>query len=66
MQDHRYDPDTLTLTVMFTNGSIYQYSGVPITEAHNLAQAGSPGTYFWTKIRDRYPTTKIVAAPKKR
>lgn len=66
LQSYQYDPNTETLTIQFVNGAVYQYAGVPITEFHNMAQSGGGGTYFWTKIRDKYPTTKIVEASKKK
>jgi hypothetical protein len=65
LQSYDYDPNTQTMTIQFVNGAIYQYAGVPITEFYNMAQSGGAGTYFWTKIRDKYPTQKIVEAPKK-
>jgi hypothetical protein len=65
LENYHYDPNTETLTVQFHNGAVYQYAGVPITDFHNMQQSGGAGTYFWTKIRYRYPTTKIVEAPKK-
>lgn len=66
LQSYDYDPNTQVLTVQFVNGAVYQYSGVPLTEYHNLVQSGGAGTYFWTKIRDQYPTAKIVDAPSKK
>jgi len=59
LQSYEYDPESQTLTVEFQNGTIYQYTGVPQTEFWNMMQNGGGGTYFWSKIRDRYPTTKI-------
>jgi len=47
------------MTITFQNGSIYQYSGVPINEFYAMAQNGGAGTYFHAKIRNKYPTTKI-------
>lgn len=64
LQRYDYDGDTLTLTVEFQNGSVYQYAGVPITEFNNMVQSGGAGTYFWAKIRYQYPTTKIVGPRK--
>jgi hypothetical protein len=63
LQSHEYDPNSRTLTIQFQNGSVYQYSGVPLDVANGLAQNGGAGSYFWTKIRDRYPFTKIVSGP---
>lgn len=59
LQNYQYDPNTQILTIQFTNGALYQYAGVPITDFYNMAQSGSAGTYFWAKIRDRYPTTLV-------
>lgn len=64
LQHYEYDPESQILTVQFVNGSVYQYGGVPLTEFHNMAQSGGGGTYFWSKIRDKYPTTKIVGPTK--
>jgi hypothetical protein len=66
LQHYEYDNNTEVLTIQFQNGSIYTYANVPPTEFYNMAQSGGAGTYFWTKIRDRYPTTKIVDANKKK
>lgn len=66
LQNYEYDANTQTLTIQFVNGAIYQYAGVPMTEFHNMVQSGGAGTYFWTKIRDKYPTTKIADGPKKK
>lgn len=60
LQHYEYDPNSQVLTIQFVNGSIYTYGNVPETEFHNMAQSGGAGTYFWMKIRDKYPTTKIV------
>jgi hypothetical protein len=59
LQEHHYDPNTETLTIQFQNGAIYQYAGVPKTIYDTFHQNGGAGTYFWTKIRGRYATTKI-------
>ena len=63
LQQYAYDADSETLTIQFINGSVYQYTGVPITEYHNMVQSGGSGTYFWTKIRNQYPTMKIAGPP---
>lgn len=59
LENYDYDTDSQTLTVEFWNGTIYTYAGVPQHEFVNMQQSGGAGTYFWSKIRDRYPTTKI-------
>jgi lysyl-tRNA synthetase class 2 len=60
LQNYEYDPNTQTLTVEFQNGAVYNYAGVPVTEYNDMVQSGGAGTYFWAKIRYRYPTTKVV------
>jgi len=60
LQSYEYDPHTQTLTVQFVNGAVYSYAGVPEAEFYNLAQSGGAGTYFASKIRDRYHTTKLA------
>ena len=60
LQLYQYDAENQVLTIQFTNGAVYQYAGVPLTEYHNLAQSGGAGTYFWSKIRNRYPTSLVA------
>lgn len=60
LMNYEYDPNTETLTITFVNGSVYQYSGVPLTVFHNMAQSGGAGTYFWANVRDKYPATKLT------
>lgn len=66
LQAYEYDPESQTLTVQFLNGAIYTYSGVPQTVADALVQNGGGGTYFHSKIKDQYHTTKLVGAESKR
>ena len=55
-----YDPDTLTLRVMFKGGSTYEYADVPIEEYEGLMAAESKGSYFYANIRrGGYEYTKI-------
>jgi hypothetical protein len=60
LQSYDYDIESQTLTIQFQNGSIYTYSGVPLTEFNNMVQSGGAGTYFWSKIRNQYPTSKLT------
>ena len=62
LQTHDYDVKSLSLTISFTNGAVYQYSGVPSDVAVGLSRAGSPGGFFWANIRGKYPTTKLASA----
>lgn len=66
LQTYDYEPNSQVLTVQFANGSVYQYSGVPQTVFDTLQQNGGGGTYFWSKIRDQYPATKLVGPEKRR
>jgi len=46
--------DGRALIVEFTNGSTYQYEGVPAHELQPLLRAKSVGAHFAANIRDRY------------
>ena len=54
-----YDPDSQTLEMEFSKGSIYQYCGVPENIWHGLMQASSKGKYFHAHIRDRYQYRQV-------
>lgn len=54
-----YDEENLIFEMEFTNGSIYQYVWVPISEYNNLMNASSHGTYFNQYIKNVYSVTKI-------
>ena len=60
LQNYEYDPNSQLLTIQFVNGAVYQYAGVPAYEFYNMAQSGGAGTYFWAKIRGKYPTQLIT------
>ena len=47
-----YDITTKILEVEFLDGSIYQYSRVPLNIYEGLINAVSKGKYFWKNIRD--------------
>ena len=63
IQAHDYDPESKTMTIQFTNGAVYHYSGVPETEYYNFAQSPSPGAYFWSKMRGNYNDSMIAPGP---
>ena len=50
-----YDPTTENLEIEFTNGSVYEYYGVPYEEYSELMDAGSIGEHFHQHIRNSYP-----------
>jgi len=49
-----YDPETLDLTVRFTRGTEYTYSGVPADVVGLLLAAESVGKAFGTLIKGVY------------
>lgn len=61
--DFEYEPELARLTVTFTTGRIYEYFMVPPDVAASFRSALSKGTFFNTKIRDRYAFREVVAAP---
>ena len=58
-----YAPDRAELTVEFTTGRRYVYSGVPLEEAEALRAAFAKGVHFNKRIRGRYPAREIGGSP---
>ncbi len=54
-----YNEDDHILEVEFKNGSVYQYSDVPLSERTGIMNADSKGRYFHANIRNRYPYVKL-------
>jgi len=54
-----YEATTKTLLVEFNNGSCYQYFEVPTRTYEALAKAPSKGTFFSTRIRDRFRFARL-------
>ena len=48
------------LTIMTTNGNVYQFSKVPSGVAIDFAQAKSRGQYFNQHIRGEYECEKML------
>jgi hypothetical protein len=57
-----YELQHARLTVTFTTGRVYQYFMVPAEEVAAFRAAASKGSFFNTRIRDRY-TCREVTAP---
>jgi hypothetical protein len=55
-----YDETTHTLILIFKNGTTYHYEGVPKEEYDNLLNAQSIGSYFSSRIRNKYVTRKVT------
>jgi hypothetical protein len=51
-----YQDDSSTLKVYMTNGQRREYYSVPKGVVIGLVAAASPGNYYMTEIRGRYPT----------
>ncbi|WP_409338765.1 KTSC domain-containing protein [Halalkalicoccus ordinarius] len=54
-----YDENSRILEIEFNDGSVYQYSNVPISIYNGLMAASSHGKYFHRNIRDAYHYTQI-------
>lgn len=54
-----YDPQTLTLEIIFLNESIYQYFEVPEHVYRGLLTAGSVGTYLNLNVKGVYRYTRL-------
>lgn len=49
-----------TLTLVFKNGDVYDYTDVPHQIANELADSESVGQYFCSHIKNKYNTYKQV------
>lgn len=54
-----YDPDSETLEVEFTNGSIYQYFNIPTGLHDQLMIAPSKGQFLNLYIKNAYPYSRV-------
>lgn len=54
-----YDSENHTLEIEFHHGRIYRYLGVPEFLYRGLMVARSKGSFFNTRIADRYPHQQI-------
>jgi hypothetical protein len=55
-----YDPDSETLEIEFSNGSIYQYFNVPSGLNEQLMVAPSKGQFLNAYIRNAYPYSRVA------
>jgi hypothetical protein len=53
-----YDAGISTLEVEFTNGSIYQYTGVPEDIHKGLMEADSKGKFLHASVRNVFDTVR--------
>lgn len=54
-----YDEDSLTLQVMFNNGSMYQYFDVPQQVFDGMFNADSKGQYLHAHIKGVYRYSRV-------
>ncbi|WP_214467018.1 KTSC domain-containing protein [Microbacterium flavescens] len=50
-----YDPAMAILEIEFTSGDVYEYFAVPPSVHDGLLAAESPGRFFQSRIRQKYP-----------
>lgn len=51
-----YQDDSCTLRVYMTNGQRREYQSVPKGVVAGLVASASPGSFYMTEIRGRYPS----------
>lgn len=56
-----HDPSAV-LQLVFHSGAVYCYFGVPPQIYYQLLRAESKGSYFNSHIRNRFNSTKLLAA----
>lgn len=59
LKSMRFDPETLTLELEFTEGAIYQYYDVPENVYKDPKSASSLGAFFNINIRHNYRFRRI-------
>ena len=55
-----YDPSHAVLEIEFVSGRVYRYHMVPQREWDGLLGAPSKGRYFDARIREKFPTTRMM------
>jgi hypothetical protein len=55
-----YDSDRRLLEIEFHHGHVYRYVGVPEFLYRGLMLASSKGSFFNTRIVDRYPHDQVT------
>jgi len=54
-----YDPRNRVLEIEFSNGGIYQYSGVAEEIHRRLMNSPSPGSYFRDQIEESFTAKRL-------
>jgi len=60
IKKYQYDADHARLTITFTTGRVYDYYAVPNDVHDAFRLAFSKGTFFNTKIRDKFPFKDVT------
>lgn len=55
-----YNAQTFVLTIKFSNGATYEYSGVPQSIYTGLNLAPSKGEYFAKYIKNKFKSKKVI------
>jgi KTSC domain len=53
-----YDPESRTLEVEFSSGSVYDYFGVTSRLFESFLESASKGKFFAQRIRNRFPSER--------
>lgn len=54
-----YDPRSRVLEIEFSNGGVYQYSGVSEEVHRRLMNSPSPGSYFRDQIEESFTARRV-------
>lgn len=55
-----YNPETQTMTIEFSTGGTYQYSGVTPDKFVAMQTAESVGGYIHRQIKNRHQTSRVA------
>ena len=55
----QYDSENRQLAITFVSGRRYAYADVPPVVAERMRRATSKGTFFNTRVRDRYAFERL-------
>lgn len=59
LKSAKYNTEAENLTIVFNNGSVYEYTNVPWTQFTKFRMAESQGKFFNTEISRKYDYKRI-------
>ena len=59
IQALRYDEETLILQVVFNNGGVYEYYGVPARVAEEFDRSESKGGFLAASVKGHYRYSRV-------